>query len=83
MSRAKPTKKARRSAAVALPENVLRVLQVATIRLARANDVLNCLDVCARYDAELDLGALALAARDLVDKVLNDLAPFGRQGGAP
>lgn len=78
MSRAKSARKARRPAAVVLPENALRVLQVAAIRLARANGVLNCLDVCARYDAELDLGALALAARDLIDKVLDDLAPLRR-----
>lgn len=53
-----------------------RTVEIAAMRLSRANDLLNAIDEIARIGTEVNLGTLAIAARDLVDKVLQDLAPF-------
>lgn len=79
-------KRARKSQAIrktstpsVLPESELRKLEAVEIRLHRATDVLTAIEHIAKADAtEVNLGALAIAARDLIDRVLDDLAPFGR-----
>lgn len=83
MSRAKRVTKAQRTrkqpAAVAMPESAQRTVEIAAMRLNRANDLLNAIDHIATVGAgEVNLGALAIAARDLVDKVLEDLSAFNR-----
>jgi hypothetical protein len=52
-------------------------LQVIERRLLRACDLLSCLEYCR--DGELNLGALAIATRDLIDTVRDDLAPIRRR----
>lgn len=51
-------------------------LEVIDRRLLRACDLLTCLEYC--QDGELNLGALAIAIRDLIDTVRKDLAPVRR-----
>jgi hypothetical protein len=78
MSRAAKVGRAARKPAVSvLSLRDCSTLKVAKIRLDRANDVLNAIHFCAEADAELNLGALAIAARDLIDSVIRDLVPLG------
>jgi hypothetical protein len=49
-------------------------IEVAQIRLRRAQDVLSALAFCADEEAELALGPVAVAARDLIDLALDGLA---------
>lgn len=49
-------------------------IEVVQIRLRRAQDVLSALAFCADQEAELSLGPVAVAARDLVDRALDGLA---------
>lgn len=81
MSRAR---KAKRAANKPAPQRVLSARDASTLRviedrLRRCCDLMTCLDHC--QDAELNLGALALCARDLIDRVIDDLAPFRRSIG--
>lgn len=71
----------RKPAPPMLPESELRKLEVVEIRLHRATDVLTAIDHIATVGTgEVNLGALAIAARDLIDRVLDDLAPLRREG---
>lgn len=78
MSRARKGRRARSAtgnpAASVLTLGDRSTLKVAQRRLGRANDVLNAILFCAEAGAELSLGSLAIAARDLIDRVLDDLA---------
>jgi hypothetical protein len=74
----KRTRKAKRTAKpapsfVPSPRDA-STLEVIDRRLLRACDLLSCLEHC--QDAELNLGALAIATRDLLDRVRDDLAPI-------
>ena len=52
-------------------------LDVALRRLARVNGLLTAAAFCADEGAELDLGPVCIAARDAVDRVIEDLAKAG------
>lgn len=79
MKRARRVKRAaKKPVPIIMSQHDVARIQVMETRLTRANDVLNCLDACARLDAEVNLGALAVAARDIIDKVLEDLSAFNR-----
>jgi hypothetical protein len=58
-------------------------IEVAQIRLRRAQDVLSALAFCADEEAELALGPVAVAARDLIDLALDTLATLvpGQEAG--
>lgn len=49
-------------------------LEVVEQRLRRVCDLMSCIDHC--QEAELNLGSLAIAARDVIDGVIDDLAPL-------
>jgi hypothetical protein len=77
----KRARKAKRTATKPIPICVFNVRDAATLtvidrRLLRACDLLSCLEYC--QDAELNLGALAVATRDLLDVVRAELAPLLR-----
>lgn len=57
-----------------LPFDAQSRIQVATLRLRRAQDVLSALAFCADGDADLSLGPVAVAARDLIENALDGLA---------
>lgn len=59
---------------VALSVQAETVIEVAQIRLRRAQDVLSALAFCADRDAELSLGPVAVTVRDLIDRVIDGLA---------
>lgn len=63
---------------VAVKPAVPIATEVAVARLERAIAILSCLAFAADEGAELDLGPVAIAARDLIDKVIHDLAPLRR-----
>lgn len=73
MNRARKAKRAAKKHAPALASSARHAstLEALDRRLARACDLLGCLDYC--QDAELNVGALAIATRDLLDTVRNDL----------
>lgn len=58
-------------------------IEAAQIRLRRAQDVLSALAFCADEEAELALGPVAIAARNLIDLALDGLATLvpGQEGG--
>ena len=73
----KPQRTRRKPAPASLPDNVVRTLELIALRLARVNGLLNAIDCIERRDVgDVGLSPLAVAARDLVDRVLDDLAPF-------
>lgn len=78
MSRARKAKRAAVKPAPAFIPTVrdASTLEVIEQRLLRACDLLSCLEYC--QDGELNLGALAIATRDLIDTVRDDLAPIRR-----
>lgn len=76
--------KAKRAAKKPAPYSVLTTLDASRLRvidrrLQRCCDLMSCIDYCLENGAELDLNALALAARDLLDTVRADLAPLCAQ----
>lgn len=75
----RPRKRAKQPRA-ALSYQAETEIQVAQIRLRRAQAVLNALEFCADQEAELSLGPVAVAARDLIDKALDGLATVFPQG---
>ena len=60
-------------------------IELAQIRLRRAQDVLSVLAFCADKEAELSLGPVAVAAREQIDRVLDGLAEAikGSKDGQP
>lgn len=62
----KPVLSARNASTLSLIDN----------RLLRCCDLMSCLELC--QDSELNLGSLAIAARDLLDRTRDDLAILRR-----
>lgn len=79
MKRAKKAKRAamKPASTFALNARCASTFRLIDERLQRCCDLLSCLDYC--HDAELNLGSLALAARDLIDTARDDLRPFRRE----
>lgn len=75
--KAKPA--AKKPAPIIVSQHDVARIGAMEIRLSRANQVLNCLECLADHEHEVDLSSLAIAARDLIDKVLDDLAPLRRE----
>lgn len=79
MSRARKARKAaKKPAPIIMSQHDVARIGAMEIRLSRANQILNCLECLADHEHEVDLSSLAIAARDLVDKVLDDLSAFNR-----
>lgn len=76
-------KRARKAKRVARKPAAPIAMLVAINRLERAVAVLSCLAFAADAGAELDFAPVALAARDLLDGVLTDLAPLRGPGVRP
>lgn len=75
MSRAKKAKRAAKKPALGIRE--VDRLDMIDDRLQHACDLMTALNYIAEQeDADLDLGALAIAARDLLDRVRTDLLPI-------
>lgn len=79
MSRARKAKRAaKKPAPIIFSQHDAARMRAMESRLTRANAVLTCLECLARHEDEVDLSSLSIAARDLVDKVLEDLSAFNR-----
>ena len=60
------------------PPKIETAIQLAQIRLRRAQDVLSALAFCADQEAELSLGPVAVAAREQIDRALDGLAELAK-----
>lgn len=74
---ARRIKSATKNAPAASAAEQASKLEVAVIRLQRARHVVHCIECAAAAGSEIELGPVAFVAVDLIDRVLEDLMPFG------
>jgi hypothetical protein len=57
-----------------IPAATLIALEAIEKRLRRARHLINCVEIAATAEAEVELGPVTFIAVDLLDRVLDDLA---------